>query len=107
MHRFVETQSFDVRPIENAGALVRHPVGIQQSLKSDVTRGGRWFDLLQEFFQWKANPGDYHRPTFNASQPVDPFFEWKLQQLIEVKNSWFVYQTFYTHGPGLGDKTLR
>src|ERR1043166_8376956 len=107
MHRFVETQSFDVWPIKNAGALVWHPVGIEQGLKSNVTRGRRRFDLLQQFLQRKTNPRDHHGPSFNASQPVDSFFEWKLQQLIEIENPRFVYQTFYTHGPGLSHKTFR
>src|ERR1051326_7027661 len=106
MHRFIKTQSFDVRPVEDASALIWHPVRIEQSLESHVTRGGRWFDLLQQFLQRKTDPGDYHRPTFNASQPVDPLFKWKLQQLVEIKNSRFVYQTFYTHRPRLAHKTF-
>ena len=38
MHRLIHPQPFDVRPRQHAGALPRHPLGIEQRLKRDVLR---------------------------------------------------------------------
>src|SRR5262245_6406919 len=106
MHCFIQSQSFDIRPIEYACALVRHPLRIQESLKRYITRGCRGFDFLEQLVQRKADPGDYHGPPFNTTQSIDPFLERKLQQLIEIENPWFVDQSFYSNSPRPRNKTF-
>src|ERR1041384_1947865 len=88
MHRFVETKSFDIRPVEDAGALVGHAFRIEQRLKRDVARRRCWLDLLQQLLQWKTDPGDHHGPAFNTPQTIDSLLEWKLQQLLDIENLW-------------------
>src|ERR1043165_8900018 len=106
MHRFVETKSFDIRPVEDAGALVGHAFWIEQRLKRDVARRRCWLDLLEQLLQWKTDPGDHHGPAFNTPQTIDSLLEWKLQQLLDIENLWFVHQTLDTHGPRSGNETL-
>src|SRR5689334_17385141 len=106
MHRFVKPKAFDVRPVENAGALVGHALGIEQRLKRDVARRRCWLNFLQQLLQWKTVPRDYHGPAFDTPQTIDSLFEWKLQQLVDIENPRFVYQTLDTHSPRSGNKAF-
>src|SRR5215204_2895453 len=79
MHCFVETQPFDERPTENAKLLVWHSVRIQKRLKSDVFGLQSWLNFFEQLMQRKTNPGNYHRPSFNAAQTIDAFLLRNLQ----------------------------
>ena len=38
VHRFIHSQALDIRPVEHAAALARHPLGVQQRLEGDIFR---------------------------------------------------------------------
>src|SRR5215213_2570618 len=107
MHRFIETESFDIRPVEDSGTLIGHPVRIEQSLKRHIARRGRWLNLLEQFMQRKSDPRDHHGPTLDTSETINSLFERKLQQLIKIKNLRFIDKPVHRHRPRPRNKAFR
>ncbi len=72
MHRFVQAQAFDIRPIEHVGPLPRHHLRVQQRGEGDVFRPAERLHALEQFRERIAGPGDDHRPGFHAAHAVNP-----------------------------------
>src|SRR5687768_6997512 len=87
MHRFVESQSFNIRPVKHASLLVWHPLRIKECLKRYKLRFRGWLNQFQQSGEGKTDPGDHHRPALNTAEPVDSFLKRKLQKLVQIKNT--------------------
>src|ERR1051325_7670740 len=106
MHCFVQTKSFNIGPVEDACALVRHPFRIQKILKRYITRRRRWLHFFEQLLKRKTDPGNHHRPTLNATQSIDALLERKLQQLAKAEDLGFIDKHLNRNSPGPGYKTF-
>src|SRR5213076_1726241 len=106
MHRFIQPQTFNVRPIEHAGVLIRQALWIEQRLKSHVSRRRKRIDLLEQGTQRKSDPGNYHRPTLNTAMAIDALLgRRKLYQVIEVESPGLIHQTADFYSPRFRDES--
>jgi len=87
MHGFVETQAFDIGPVEE----------LQHSLCPDISFGrtsvskATYFALpsgstrLEDIRERDANPGHHHRPAFDAAHPEDTLFErMRIDEIVKL-----------------------
>src|SRR6202047_65146 len=58
MHGLVHAETLDVRPLQYAGALAGHLLGIVQSSELDKLGFGQGFGALDQFAQGKSDPGN-------------------------------------------------
>ena len=99
MHRFVHAQPFDVGPFEHAaedaGFLTGHALGILQRDELDELGVVGRLDLLDQRAERKADPGNDHRPGFDAAQTIDALFERaQLHQARRCRMFWVFYFAF-------------
>ena len=108
MHRLVHAQSFDVRPAQTGKADARHLVGVGERRELDELRFGGRLDFLDEVGERKSDPGNDHRPGFDASMPVDPILErLALEDVFEVPDRRLGHFAFDRHRPRRRFETSR
>ena len=95
MHRLVDTQPLDVRPIEHVPALLGHLLGVEQRGERHVLRARRRLDPTQQVTEREAEPRDDHRPCLDASHAIDALFEREpSQQRVDVDDLRPAHLTF-------------
>ena len=108
VHGLVHAQSLDVGPVQQAGALSRHLLRVEQGGELDVLGAGGWLEARQNFVQWNAQPRYHHGPAFHAAQPVDAFLgRVRGQDIFQRVLARFFAMAFDRHRPGLGFQTTR
>ncbi len=75
VHRLVEAQALDVRPVENGRTLARHLRRVEERRESDVARARGRLDVPQERREREPEPGDDHRPGLDAAHAIDAFLQ--------------------------------
>src|SRR5215471_21147072 len=75
MHRFVDSQTFAIRPVQDRGPDAGHHLRVSDRDELDECRLGRRLDFLDEIGEREPNPGNHHRPRFNAAMAIDALLE--------------------------------
>src|SRR5207248_1281371 len=84
VHRLVDPQSLDVRPVEHPRALSRHLRRIIQRRELHVLGAGGGFEARQQVAQGKADPRHHERPRLDAAESIDAFLErLSLEQILK------------------------
>ena len=84
MHGLVDAQALAVGPVQRRHAHARHLPRIGQRGERDVLRLRGRLEALEHVAQRHAEPGDDHRPAFDAAHAVDAFLRRQaLQQVLE------------------------
>jgi hypothetical protein len=108
MHGLVDSEAFDVRPVENSEALPRHLFRVFQGGELDVLRARCRLEALDEITEREADPRDYHRPGFNAPKPIDALLERVgTQQALESQLPRLFAFSIDDDGPWLGAEAMR
>ena len=105
VHRLVQAQPLDVRPLEDRVALARHLSGVVQRGELDELRAGVRLGALDHAAQGEAHPWDHHRPAFHAPEPVDALFERvRLHEVLELVVGRLQALAIHAHRPGPGSE---
>src|SRR5207245_9140788 len=71
MHRLIDPQSLDVRPVEHGGALPRHLLRRVESRELDVLRAGGWLEAREELAEGGADTRHPQRPRRDAAGAIE------------------------------------
>src|SRR2546429_941672 len=74
MHGLVHAKTFDIRPLQDTGALAGHLFGIVQSGEFYKLCFGQWFSALDQFAQRESDPRNNNRPALDTAMAVDALF---------------------------------
>ena len=108
VHGFVKPQAFEIRPgiarhLGHSRRLVR-PV---ERLKADKSGFRLRRNFPDQFAELKTRPGHYHGPGFNATQPVNAFFQTEHpDQLHRINGHWLFHQSADLNRPGCGGELV-
>src|SRR5690606_27854163 len=77
MHRLIHSKRFDIGPIDQRKVATHawHLLRSGQGFESDILRSGGWLETPDQFGQREAEPGNDHRPGFDATQAIDTLLE--------------------------------
>jgi len=103
MHRLIDPQSLDVRPVEHGGALPRHLLRRVESRELDVLRAGGWLEAREELAEGEADPRHHQRPRLDAAEAIDALLErLSLEEVLEVEPAAHLGLARDRHAPGSG-----
>ncbi|CTQ48884.1 hypothetical protein JDO7802_00892 [Jannaschia donghaensis] len=102
MHRFVQTQTLSVGPIEDRVIHGLHDIGQHRGFEGDELRVRLHAHLRQQFVELEPVPRDDHRPCLDAAETVYPLLRRdvpdQVSQLIVAR---VVDKAVDLHGPWL------
>ncbi len=103
MHGLIQTQTFDVRKVDDAALHAGHNLRQDGGFKGHVGGTGLNADLGQKISQFKAIPWHDHRPSLNTAEPVDAFLNGHIpDQVLQRIGAGIVDQTVHRHLPRIG-----
>ncbi len=107
MHGLVHAETFDVRPLQHAGALARHLFGIVQGGELDKLCFGQGAGPLDQLAQGKSDPGDDDGPALDTAMTVDALFgSSHLDDRVDVEHLLFIDVAVDGYRPGAGLEIL-
>ena len=105
MHRLVQAQTFDIRPVERGDRQSRHLLLVGQGGEFDVLGAAGRLDALDQLGQRQANPRNDHRPAFDTAHAVDALFKRReFEQFVDVVDPGVLDQAFDRHRPRPGNQ---
>ena len=103
MHGLVHAETLDVGPLQYAGALAGHLLGIVQGGELDKLCFGQRIGALDQFAQGKSDPGHDDRPALDAAMTVDALFgSSHFDDRVDVEHLLFLNLAVDGHRPGTG-----
>src|SRR5437879_1471708 len=108
MHGLIQPQPFHIREVDSSPAGPRHLLLVVVALERHILRFRRRLHLLEQRVERKADPRNYHGPTFHATHPVNTLFERRnLEKGVVVESCWLTHFTVYLQRPGRGAEVPR
>src|SRR5258708_4418211 len=108
MHGFIQPQPFHVGEVDSGPSSPRHLLLVVVALERHVLCFGRRLHLLEQRVERKADPRNYHGPTFHATHPVNTLFERRnLEKGVVVESDRLGYFAIYLQRPGRGAEVPR
>src|SRR5436189_972650 len=84
MHGFIHAKAFTIWPVQDVPR-VRYLLAVKKSDELSVLGFRRRLRAIDQRAQWKPDPRDHHRPSFNAAMAIDALFERReFHQRIDV-----------------------
>src|SRR5437016_10705772 len=105
MHGLIQPQPFHIREVDSSPSGPRHLLLVVVALERQILRFRRRLHLLEQRVERKADPRNYHGPTFHATHPVNTLFERRdLEKGVVVESRRLGYFAIYLQRPGRGSQ---
>src|SRR5882672_6706852 len=75
MHGLIDAQGLDVGPVEHPASLAWHLLRVEQRRELHVPGARSGLEAAQQIAEWESDPGNDHRPGFDAAVAVDALLE--------------------------------
>ena len=82
MHRLVEPQALNIRPLQYGVPLARHLLWIKQGRELDVLGAASRLQALDQVTERESQPRNDHRPGLDAPHAVDALLEREPPQQV-------------------------
>nr|ADI18334.1 hypothetical protein [uncultured Rhodobacterales bacterium HF4000_03E16] len=107
MHRLVQPQPLDIRPLQHRIFLAPHLVRAIERLEGHVFRARLHPGQVQQVGQLEAVPGHHHRPGLDAAKAIDALFDGHPgHDVLEGKLAGIVDHAIDFHAPRIGGERM-